>query len=405
MAENNITGKTLHAKQLQINSLLALTRAINNNTKAQDLYELFELFLRNQMNVEQMILYYHRDVWECVCHFGNERIYPTMLVEHQFIYNKELRNLEEKPMEGIENFSYLIPVFHKEQPLAFALISKVSADEFGTKDEKLNFIQTITNIIVSAIENKRLFKKQLVQQAYKKEMDLARQMQKLLIPDLLPQTNLINMNAVYLPHHEVGGDYYDCIELGDEKIAFCIADVSGKGVPAALLMSNFQATLRTLAKQNFTTEKLIKSLNTRICEVTRKESFITLFYAKYNLVSKKLMYVNAGHVPPLLCNSKGIKALIEGTTLLGIFDELPHIKVGELYVEEESTLVMFTDGLTDMVNEKEEYFDVEGVELFCKNFYQLSPIDFNNKILERLNSFRGIKESIDDITILTCKLK
>ena len=352
-----------------------------------------------------MILYYYRDYWECVCHYGVEKVYPTFLVENHFVYNKELRNLEEKPMEQIDNFNYLIPVFHKEQPLAFALISKVQADEFGTKEEKLNFIQTITNIIVSAIENKKLFKKQLAQQAYKKELDLARQMQKLLIPESFPEYDSVKMSAVYLPHTEVGGDYYDYIELTDEKISFCIADVSGKGVPAALLMSNFQATLRTLAKQNFTTEKLIRALNARMGEVTQKESFITLFYAKYNLFTKKLLYVNAGHVPPFLCNSKGIQQLTEGTTLIGIFDELPKINVGEIFIEEESTLVLFTDGLTDMVNENEEYFETQGVEEFCRNFYTLSPADFNIKILERLNSFKGNKQNTDDITILTCKLK
>ncbi len=321
MADNQIAGKLLQSKQLQIDSLLALTRAINNNTKEHELYELYELFLRNQMHVGEVILYYHRDLWECVFHFGIEKVYPTYLVEHQFIYNKELRNLEEKPIEQIENFNYLIPVFHKEQPLAFALISKVNADEYGTKEEKLKFIQTITNIIISAIENKRLFKKQLVQQAYKKEMDLARQMQKLLIPAKLPQTENVKMSAVYLPHTEVGGDYYDFVELNEGKITFCIADVSGKGVPAALLMSNFQATLRTLAQQNYTTEKLIKALNARMCEVTQNESFITLFYAKYNAVSKKLLYVNAGHVPPFLCNSKGIQPLTDCTTLLGMFND------------------------------------------------------------------------------------
>ncbi len=110
-------------------------------------------------------------------------------------------------------------------------------------------------------------------------------------------------------------------------------------------------------------------------------------------------------LPPFLCNSKGIQPLTDGTTLLGMFNDLPHIKVGEIYLEEESTLVLFTDGLTDLLNEQDEFFDVEGVELFCKNFYTLNPEDFNNKILERLNSFKGTRQNTDDVTILTCKLK
>ncbi|MFM2224436.1 MAG: hypothetical protein RJA07_638 [Bacteroidota bacterium] len=405
MAEPSIAGKLLKAKQLQIDSLLALTRAVNTNTKEADLYELYELFLRNQMHIAQVILYYHREHWECVCIYGTEKIVQHQIVQQQFIYNKEVRNLEEKPIEGTENFNYLIPVFHKSQALAFALISHIAPDEYGTIEEKLNFIQTITNIIVSAIENKRLFKKQLLQHAYKKEMDLARQIQGMLIPNKLPLSEKVTMDAVYLPHQEVGGDYYDFVELNDEKIAFCIADVSGKGVPAALLMSNFQATLRTLAKQNYTTEKLIIALNKRICEVTRNESFVTLFYAKYNNVTKKLLYVNCGHIPPLLCNSKGIQPLTTGTTLLGIFDELPNVKIGEIYLDEESTLILYTDGLSDLVNEKGDFFGNEEVENFASKFYSLSPKDFNTKILEKVNEYRGNATYTDDISILTCRLK
>jgi sigma-B regulation protein RsbU (phosphoserine phosphatase) len=397
-------GKLLKAKQLQIDSLLALTRAVNTNTKEIDLYELYELFLRNQMHVDQLILYYHREHWECVCLFGTDKIIPHQIVEQQFIYTNQLRNLEEQPLPETDSFNYLIPVFHKQRPLAFALVGRVVPDEYGTVDEKLNFIQTITNIIVSAVENKRLFKKQLTQQAYKKELDLARQMQNLLIPEKLPNNEKIKMHAVYLPHNEVGGDYYDCIDLNDEKISFCIADVSGKGVPAALLMSNFQATLRTLAKQNYTTERLIKALNSRICEVTRLESFVTLFYAKYNLVSKKLLYVNAGHIPPLLCNSKGVKHLSEGTTLIGMFEDLPHIKVGEIYLEEESTLLLYTDGLSDTVNEKDEYFGNAEIENFASLYYSMQPKEFNEKLMERLNAYKGNALPIDDISILTCKL-
>ena len=81
------------------------------------------------------------------------------------------------------------------------------------------------------------------------------------------------------------------------------------------------------------------------------------------------------------------------------------MKVGEIFIEEETTLVLFTDGLTDLLNENDEFFDLEGVELFCKNFYTLSTQDFNTKILERLNSFKGNRQNTDDITILTGKLK
>ncbi len=397
-------AKTLTARKLQIDSLLALTRAINGNTKERDLYELYELFLRNQLSVDKVVLYYHKDIWECVCSYGTSKDPSTSLIHEQLVYFKKLKNLKEEPVLGFEEFDYVIPVFHKEQPLAFALLSTIRPDDFGTREEKLDFIETLTNIIISAIENKRLFKRQLTQEGLKKELELAGKMQSMLIPSKLPSNSRIEMSAVYLPHNEIGGDYYDYIALHDNKISFCIADVSGKGIAAALLMSNFQANLRTLATQNLTMEKLITALNTRMCEITREENYITLFYAKYNLQSKKLLYVNAGHVPPLLCNSRGITPLTEGTTLIGMFDPLPHITVAEMYIEEESLLMLFTDGLTELENERHEYFGEKELERFLQLYHSLPPEQFNQKIMEKINDYKGYRQFSDDISLLTCKL-
>jgi phosphoserine phosphatase RsbU/P len=135
------------------------------------------------------------------------------------------------------------------------------------------------------------------------------------------------------------------------------------------------------------------------------ESFVTLFYAKYNKQTKKLLYVNCGHIPPLLINSKGIQSLTIGTTLLGMFDELPHIRIGEIFLDEESTLVLYTDGLSDLVNENGTFFGNEEVENFASKFYSLSPHEFNKKILEKVNEYRGTATFTDDISILTCRLK
>ena len=397
-------AKTINARKLQIDSLLALTRAINGNAKERDLYELYELFLRNQLSVEKVVLMYKNTNWELVCSYGAVKDPPTAIINEQLIYFKKLKFLQQEPIKGLEEFDYLIPIFHKEQPLAFALLSSIKPDDFGTREEKLDFIETLTNIIISAVENKRLFKRQLLQEGLKKELELAGKMQSLLIPSKLPSNNRISMSAVYLPHNEIGGDYYDYIALHDNKVSFCIADVSGKGIAAALLMSNFQANLRTLATQNLTMEKLITALNTRMCEITREENYITFFYAKYNLQSKKLLYVNAGHVPPLLCNSNGIVPLTQGSTVIGMFDPLPHLTVAEIYLEEPSMLMLFTDGLSELENHQGEYFGEVELEKFLKLYYTLTPEQFNQKIMERINDYKGNATFSDDISLLTCKL-
>ena len=110
------------------------------------------------------------------------------------------------------------------------------------------------------------------------------------------------MAAFYRPHFEVGGDYYDVVKMGKDQFGFCIADVSGKGISAALLMSNFQASLRALFTKEISLYQLIEKLNERVFDTAKGEKFITLFIARYNVVTRTLEYVNAGHNPPIFYN-------------------------------------------------------------------------------------------------------
>jgi sigma-B regulation protein RsbU (phosphoserine phosphatase) len=398
-------AKTLNAKKLQMDSLLALTRAINNNIKEKELFEFYELFLRNQMQIDGLLLIYNNVQWFNMWSFGIINPGPDVSdLAHQLIYYKKIIDLTESNIEALAPMRYVIPVFHKETPLAFAIITELKPDDFGTIEEKLNFIETFTNILISAIENKRLFKRQLTQEGIKKEMELAGQMQGMLLPTKFPDNNAISIDAVYLPHSEIGGDYYDYIPIDDSRVVLCMADVSGKGVAAALLMSNFQANLKAQSKQNNTLDVIIKNINEIICDITKEESFITVFVAKYNFESKRLRYVNAGHIPPLLCNEDGIIELEKGSTLIGMFNPLPELIVSEVIIEKPSMLLLFTDGLTDVENNSGEYFGNSELAVFCKNYSSLTPKDFNRRIQDKIQEYRGNKPFSDDISIMTCRL-
>ena len=152
---------------------------------------------------------------------------------------------------GFEGVDIIVPVYNNNDHLAFVFIGDIEEEGEGMSPvlKHLNFIQTISSIIIVAIENIRLSKESLRQVALKKELELAARMQQMLIPDdsHMPAHAKIVINGFYFPHYEVGGDYYDCLKLiRRTKTGFCIADVSGKGISAAILMSNFQASLRAL---------------------------------------------------------------------------------------------------------------------------------------------------------------
>jgi phosphoserine phosphatase RsbU/P len=295
-------------------------------------------------------------------------------------------------------------VFHKENPLAYVLLAEVKTDYKDTYEEQLKFIQTITNIVIVAVENRKLLSSQIEQQVMKKELEFAAKMQSMLFPEELPGNHKIEMAAIYLPHHDIGGDYYDYIQLSEDEIAFCVGDISGKGVAAALLMANFQATLRMLIRNYGNVETFIEDINDNVSRITRGDKFITLFLGIYNSKSRILTYVNAGHNPSLLYQGGKITELETGCTLLGMFENLPSIKAGEVKIKKNAVLINYTDGLTDFENEQGEFYGLGRLLAFVKKNNALSMEEFNQKMVEVVKEYKGEKGIfLDDITLLSCR--
>jgi sigma-B regulation protein RsbU (phosphoserine phosphatase) len=266
----------------------------------------------------------------------------------------------------------------------------------------LNFIQTLSNVILVAIENIRLHNESLKQEALRKELELASRMQTMLIPDpeILPRNEHIKIDAFYSPHLEIGGDYYDFIEMEDNEIGFCIADVSGKGISAALLMSNFQANLRALFTAGISLADLIGILNNRVMVNTKGEKFITLFIGKYNYDTHLLEYVNAGHNPPLMyeIDSNTLHFLNKGCVGMGMLEEIPIIKKGEHLINQRTKLLCYTDGLVELLDETGVEFGTKEIEHDLKNE---EGIEVNIKnIIKNHKIYEDASSVFDDISIL-----
>ena len=205
----------------------------------------------------------------------------------------------------------------------------------------------------------------------------------------------------------VGGDYYDFIPINKNQFLICVADVSGKGIPAALMMSNFQASLRTLLRQTPNLREIIEALNFQVMENAKGEKFITFFAAIYDLQLKTMVYVNAGHNPPLLVKADGeIMLLEEGSMVLGAVPELPFINEGFLTNLDDFLLFLYTDGLTETVNESEKDFGQESLMQYFANpanrVKDLSTI--HQDIIVALDAHKGRNPYHDDITILSCRV-
>jgi sigma-B regulation protein RsbU (phosphoserine phosphatase) len=400
----------LEMNEFRLQSLLEITRAITTNQSVDQLTRLFEFIMREQLGFDRFVLFNKEKEWSCLLKVGVKSRIKEIHVETDLLRFKEITVIESSQSSVIDEFDVVIPVFHKDKPLAYLLIAGLENQRMKLTEtlNNMSFIQTLTNIVSMAIENKRMAREQLKQERLKKELEVASEMQKLLCPADLPTNKRMDISAKYIPRHEVGGDYYDFIPIGDDEYIICIADVSGKGISAAMLMANFQATLRTLITsvypiQRFDLTYLIEELNKKVMVAAKGEKFITFFIAKYNASSRVLEYVNSGHNQPFLTDGKSIKLLDTGSVGLGMFEQLPFIQVGNEILGSNTTLVLYTDGVVELENDKKEYFELDQLVKIVHSFYRLSMEDMNNIIFSKLDEWRGNLKLVDDTAVFSCR--
>ena len=396
----------IELKDFKLNSLLEITTAINSNKNVETITKLFEFIVHEQLGYERFVLFNKQEKWNCLLRVGYKGKISDLDIESELGRFKEITMIESSKSKLLNEFDVVVPVYHKGHALAYLLVKGV---EYNGKylNKALNymsFLQTLANMIVVAIENKRMTLVNIGQERFRKELEIASTMQKLLFPEDLPSNARMDISAKYTPRHEVGGDYYDFIPLGDDEYIICIADVSGKGIAAAMLMANFQATIRTLFDyQRFDMKTLIEELNKKVMKSAKGEKFITFFLAHYDATSRKLSYVNAGHNHPFITNGKTFEDLQEGCIGLGMLDELPFINIGEKHLSPNTTIVLYTDGVVELENEAEEFFGTERLVKLVHNYYPLKMDDMNNLIFSKLDEWKGPLDLVDDTAIFSCR--
>jgi len=399
--------KRLQLFSFKLNSLLSITKAINANLDTENLLARYEKILREELNIGRVLIYkynFENETWEIILKAGCGEEVDEIDMENDIIGTEEITFVTSSPNPNLRVFDNIIPVFHNNEPIAYVLIGDIDEESKGVSPtiKHLNFIQTLSNIIIVAIENIRLYNESLRQEALKKELELASRMQSMLIPDnkSLPNNERIFVSTFYQPHYEVGGDYYDYIPLNEDEGVFCIADVSGKGISAALLMSNFQANLRALFTTKSDLEEIITTLNERVMSSAKGEKFITLFIAKYNYRSAVLEYITAAHNPPILykTDSEELEFLENGCIGLGMLDEIPIIQKGEVKMTERTKLLCYTDGLVELMGSEKVHYDTEQIKSRLTN---QERIDHNiRSIIEDQSIEEGSTAIFDDISII-----
>jgi sigma-B regulation protein RsbU (phosphoserine phosphatase) len=402
--------KRLFLKERELGALLEITQAINLDPTEGALYKIFQFTLLGQLNIRRLVLYVKEEgEWECTVSFGvglpdfRKVPLPLAVQENCTALPCPVQHFGLSP--EWELLETVIPVVTNGQVLAYVFIGNVHEDY--ASEEATKFLQTLSNILIGAIESRRLARQRVENAAIRKEIEIAQEVQAMLFPRTLPNDAHVAVQASYVPHTAVGGDYYDVVELDKNRFLFCVADVSGKGVAASLLMSNFQAGLRTLLRQKADLSTVVQELNNLIFRNAGGDKFITVFFGLYDRSTRQLQYVNAGHNDPLLIPDQGpIVMLKSGTIMLGVMEDLPMLNVGEITVEPRTLLFTYTDGLTEVFDASQEEFGEEGVLRVLRHNRYAPLATVHRELLREIEAYNTHGNRFaDDVTILSCRFK
>ncbi len=251
-----------------------------------------------------------------------------------------------------------VPLMAKGKMIGqIALFNKKTPEGFSHEDQRM--LAIIATQSAQVIENARLLEEEAALARMQEDLRLAYEIQVNLLPTESPALPGYELVGKSLPAKEVGGDFYDFIPLGTDRLAFSIGDISGKGMPAALLMSNVQATVRTQTLLHATPAECVQRANTQIYHCTRPGKFASMFYAQLQRDAHHLRYVNAGHNYPYLITRAGeVRRLEEGGVVLGVMESFPFAETA-MPLAPGDLLLLYSDGITEAVNDKHEEFGEE----------------------------------------------
>ena len=284
------------------------------------------------------------------------------------------------------------------------LIKKVVKEttQFDETDQLL--LDSLIRQSNAAIESQYLQRQALEMEKVKRELAIAATIQQRILPESLPNIAGYDLSGINIPAIEVCGDYYDMMRIDDNKYALIMADVSGKGIPAALLVSSLQASLRVYLEGGIELTTLAEKLNKLIYSSTTAEKYLTLCICYLNVETGEIEALNAGHNPPLIVrNNNKLEKIGAGGIPIGMADLGLSYSKKEITLQKGESLLFFTDGITEAMDSKEEMFEDERLESFLIENRAKSANDFVNDLIREVNGFVGRAPQSDDITVLYLK--
>jgi len=295
----------------------------------------------------------------------------------------------------------VVPVVTDERMIGVINLESDRID--GFTDEDLEILTTFASQAAISIDRARMHKYILEQKKIEEQLSIARTIQKTFLPKQVPKIPGYDIWGTNIPSGEVGGDYYDFIDIVDNQLGITIADVSGKGIPAALIMASFRASLIAEIRNNYAIRSICHKVNNLLCESLEPENFVTAIYGVLDTKNSIFTFSNCGHNPGLLLRTGGgIENLSEGGILMGIrpnsqYEERP------VYIAPGDTLCFFTDGVTEAEDARGEQFETDRVIEIIEQTRDLPAARIGAKIIKAVRDFADKDYGMDDLTLIIIK--
>lgn len=401
-----------------LKTLVEASKLINSSIEADQLFVSILTVARKELGVERGTLYFvdegRQEIWSKVAEHAGEIRLPigrglagtvAATGEHIILhdcYADPRFDRSQDQRSGFRTRSMLcVPIRNRDGKTVgvLQLLNKLQGS-FGEKD--LRFLDAISDHMAIAMENARLHIDLLEKNRMERELQLGREIQSRLFPAPPSDVFETEITALCQPCFEVGGDYYDFIELPDGDLAVTIGDVSGKGVAAALIMSSVQAALRVAAPIENDLPMLVARLNGLLYRMARGRKYATFFFGRYDPASGVLRYVNAGHNPPFICSNGDMTPLNSTGKPIGILpDSTYEESVAE--IPRGATLFLYTDGLNEANDPNEDEFGMERLEELLQGASAYALSEIPTRVIDAITAFENGTHASDDKTLVVLR--
>lgn len=295
-----------------------------------------------------------------------------------------------------------VPMFVRSDLIGILTVfNKKSGRHFSVEDQRL--LAIIAGQSAQVVENARLYEEERALMKVRQELGVAAEIQQQLLPQEAPVLKGYDLAGRSRPAENVGGDYYDFLDLGGDRLGICVADVSGKGLPAALLMASVQAVLRARYEEAADPAACLQTVGRLLYRSTRRSSFVSMIYAVVDAVSHVVTYANAGHNRPLLRTSNGtVRRLETADLVLGAVSEAAY-RTDTVVMEPECMLLLYSDGMTEAMNARREEFGEERLVDAFRSAPETTAEDVLEAITRRIGEHVGDASQHDDMTMLLAR--